>query len=183
MNLKPEIRSILIFAGVAVVVLATIPFAWMYAMSSIWTSGDSPHPSDAEMLAKFQSHKATFSQLVEMAQEDRNKFHTVGDLCSPNYLSNNGLSQTRIEMYQTACRKLGLPTGVTIHEDTGIIEFTVSTQGLAVSGSSKSYVYRRIPPGNIVPDIETYRNDPQINSGYPVFRHIEGNWYLSFEAN
>lgn len=170
-----NLRSILIFSAVTLIVLAAIPLLWMFAMQSVWTSGDIPHPVDAEMFAKFQSRKATFLQIVGMAQADRSKFHTIGDLSSQDYLSKSGISQTRIEIYQSACRKLGLPGGVSIDENAEVIEFTISTQGLAVSGSSKSYVYRKAPPGNIVADIEAYRSDPQTNRGYPVFRHIEGN--------
>ncbi len=164
-------------------VVVAISVLWLYAMSSVWTSGDIPHPSDADMLANFQAHKAEFTQLVGMAQEDKDKFRTVGDLSSQDYLSNSGIPQTRVGEYQKSCRKLDLPRGITIYENAEVIEFTVSTQGLTVGGSSKSYIYRQTPPENVVTDIDAYRNNPQINRGYPVYRHIKGNWYLCFEAN
>ena len=178
-----KLQRILIFAGVTIVVLGAIPVLWMYAMSSVWTSGDIPHPSDTEMIANFQVHKAEFIQIVEMAQEDKDKFRTIGHLSGQDYLAHSGVPQTRIGEYQKVTRKLVLPGAVTVYENAAVIEFTVSTQGLAVGGSSKSYVYRKIPPENVVTDIDAYRNNPQINQGYPVYRHIEGNWYLCFEAN
>jgi hypothetical protein len=181
------LRNLIIFLVVTILIFAALAIFVAREISSLWTSGDIPHQSDMEMLTNFETHKSEFRQLVEMVRLDKDKFHQMGELSSQEYLSKRGISQSRIEEYQQLCHEFNLSGGVIIYDDAETVELTVSTQGMAVSGSSKGYIYRKIPPENIVPDIEaylvSYRQNTQLNPAFPVYRHIEGNWYLVYEAD
>lgn len=44
--------------------------------------------------------------------------------------------------------------------------------------------YAKDPPSPLVDDLDKYRQqDNRFTPAFPVYRHIEGNWYLYFEAD
>jgi hypothetical protein len=103
------------------------------------------------------------------------------DWTSPENPQTLGISNQRIDEYRKLFRKVGVPRGFSAYGERNIIEFISSAQGLGISGSSKSYVYAKAPPNNQQENLDEYRKNGEAT--YPVYKHIEGNWYLCFEAD
>lgn len=178
MNLKRSVIGLgaAVFIPLAVVAIGVV--AWGALMSWILTSGDIPHKSDEELIANFKAHEAQFNQLLEMVLADKALRRVDDDWTDPKDPQTIGISPERIAAYRRIFRTLDIPRGVSSYQ--GVVEFISSSQGLAVGGSSKCYTRLEKPPSNMVDNIETYRSRP--GASYPVFRHVQGNWYLVFYA-
>ena len=161
-----------IFGGCALVV------------SSIFTSGDIPHRSDEELIANFQSHRAEFDRMLQMINEDNGLDRVDSYWTHPENPGTVGISQARIDEYRRLFQSAGVPRGFSAFQTKDNVEFIASSQGLAVSGSSKGYLFAKRPPPRIVENLDTYRAlKTEVSPVFPAYRHIEGNWYLFFEAD
>jgi hypothetical protein len=181
MNLKRVIIGIgdASLIGIAVVVLGTL--AWGALVASIFTAGDIPHKSDDQLISNFKTHEAEFNQLLEMIRADKELLRVDNNWTKPEDPKTIGVSDERIATYRNIFRKLDIPRGFYFYPESGEAMFISSAQGLAVSGSTKCYLWLKEPPPNLVDSIDTYRAKP--GATYPVWRHITGNWYLMFDAD
>jgi hypothetical protein len=166
--------------GVAVLFGASF-FAYGLFVSSVFTSGDLPHKSDEELIANFQARHTEFNRLLEMVMSDRGLHRVDDNWTDPKDPQTIGISRERIEEYRDLFARLEIPRGFSANQEVGVVEFISSSQGLSVSGSSKSYAYLKNPPANVVDNIDRYRVEGK--GSYPIYRHIEGNWYLVFDAD
>ena len=181
MKVKKAVIGIVLTILSGGVVLTGYFLVYLLVFSSIFTSSDIPHKSDEELISNFQSHRGEFNQLLQMVMSDKGLYRVDNDWSNPNDPQTIGIDQGRIDEYRRWFRRLGIPRGFSANQDLGTVEFISSSQGLAVSGSSKSYVYTKQPPPNLVDSIDKYVLERK--GGYPVYRHIEGDWYLEFEAD
>jgi hypothetical protein len=147
-----------------------------------WNSGDIAHKSDAELIAHFQKNREKIEQLLQMVKAEQNLERVDNDWTLPKTPEDAGVSAGRIYQYRRIFKELEIPRGFYAYHKPQIFVFISSSQGLAVGGSSKSYVWQKIPPENLVEDIDKYQNGELNYKGYPVYRRIEGNWYLCFNA-
>jgi hypothetical protein len=145
----------------------------------VFTGGDIPHKTDAEMIANFKAHKREFEQLLQMVVTDKGLTRVDDNWTSPEDPQTIGLSKLRLDEYRKLFQKVGTPRGFSANAVRDSIEFISSAQGMVTHGSSKSYVYTTIVPSLIVENIDSYRE--QNNSFYPVYKRIEGNWYIRFD--
>jgi hypothetical protein len=175
----------IILAILPVPVLAAAIFVgYGLMLSAAFTGGDIPHKSDEELIANFQSHKAEFNRMLQMINEDKDLARVDYDWTSPENPRTVGISQERIDEYRSLFRRAGVPRGFSAFQSKDSIEFIASSQGLAVSGSSKGYLYAKEPPSRVIDNLDNYRAQKStLSPAFPVFRHIEGNWYLFFEAD
>jgi hypothetical protein len=178
MNLKRIVIGLGATVFIALAVVAFSVVSWGVLMSWAWTSGDIPHKSDEELIANFKTHEAEFDQLLQMVVADKGLLRVDDDWTNPTDPKTIGVSDERIATYRNIFRKLDIPRGFSSYQ--GGVEFISSSQGLAVGGSSKCYTWLEKPPPKLVDNIETYRSKP--GASYPVFRHVQGNWYLVFYA-
>jgi hypothetical protein len=145
---------------------------------------DLPHKTDDELIKNFQEHKAEFENLLLMVLEDKDLFRVDNDWTSPEEPEKIGVSKERINKYRKIFKQLNIPRGFYAYRKEGIYSFTSSAQGLGVSGSSKGYVWSKTIPKNVIEnDIDKYTEKPFTQDKYPVYRHIEGNWYLTYYTN
>jgi hypothetical protein len=179
MNRKRIVIGLGATVFIALAAVAIVVVAWGALMSWAWTSGAIPHKSDEALIANFKAHEAQFNQLLEMVLADKGLRRIDDDWTDPKDPQTIGVSSERIAVYRKIFRTLDIPRGFSSYQ--GIVEFISSSQGLAVSGSSKCYTWLEKPPSNLVDNIETYRAKP--GASYPVFRHVQGNWYLVFYAD
>ncbi len=180
---KTILKIALSFLGVLALLAAPL-LVYALMFSWIFTSGDIPHKPDEELIANFQSHKAEFNKLLQMVNEDKDLKRVDYYWTAPENPQTIGVSQERIDEYRRLFNKADIPRGFAAFQSKDYIEFISSAQGLAVSGSSKSYVYSIERPSNVVDNLDTYRSPESKSSPtYPAYRHIEGNWYLCFEAD
>ena len=147
---------------------------------------DISHKSDAEMIANFRAKEAQFEHLLQMVILDEKSvgdrlFRIDYDWTEPKDLEAIGISDERVAEYRRLFNELGVPRGFYAYGKGDVYYFIASSQGLAVSGSSKSYVWRREPPEYLVN--EDIKEHVLKNETSRAYRHIQGKWYLSFEAD
>ncbi len=134
------------------------------------------HPTDEELLGNWQTHKTDFDQLLQMFQTDKKLSRVSFDFTRPEHPDEIGISIERVNKYKGYFNKLGLTAGIEGYDERDTIWFYSSTQGLAVSGSSKGYAYLEIKPKLIVDDLDKYWSKD--GKSFTAFKNIEGNWYL-----
>lgn len=148
------------------------------------------HPTDAEMIRKFQEHRDEFDELITMFRSDRN-LGRVG----PNFTRSAtgapgpggdaqgsgdiGVTSDRLNDYLSRFAKLGIRAGIEGYNDKEYIYLHVSSQGLSITGTSKGYAYISKPPDRIVENLDTYWSED--GRSFSAYRRMEGNWYLYFD--
>ena len=148
--------------------------------------GDIPHQTDAEMVENFRLHRADFENLLAMIRDDESKigkrlYRIDYDWTEPKDLGALGISDERVREYRSLFPKIGVPRGFYAYGEDDVYMFVASTQGIAVSGTSKSYVWRPEPPSLLAnEELQEYVRRNNLGRAY---RHIEGNWYLEFEGD
>ncbi len=151
-----------VVCGVAVATLIALPLP-------------GPHPTDDDMIRDFTQHRQGYTTLLRMFEEDP-KLGRLGDLAGdwPENPADAGVDSARLARYRALMRDLGVES---LERSKGRVLFIMSTYGLSVSGSSKSYLYSDTPPAPLVGDTERDADGPTGE----VYRHIEGNWYIVYE--
>lgn len=94
--------------------------------------------------------------------------------------SNWSIPNERLAEYRRLFRELGLEAGMP-SDGANAVGLIASSKGLFIPNSEKSYVYSRIEPSSLV---ESLDNIIARNRGdqAPVYRRLEGNWYLYYES-
>jgi hypothetical protein len=161
----------------------------------------SDHPRDQEMISNFIEHREELETLRKMMQEDKDLKRVDFDFTKPSDPGSVGVSAERIAVYRELCKRVGLERGVEAFGDSAKqVTFIASARGLAISGSSKCYVWLRDPPRNegmkiTVNDLDIYARKKRAErrlyfaahkramsgGSFDAFRHIEGNWYLEYQ--
>lgn len=165
----------------------------VFFIGFLLSCGEKPHPKDAEMIANFQNHREEFNQLLQMFQEDESLGRVANDFNRKNFYEKGSpkkwdgkeieVSEQRFTEYRKLFGKLGLSAGIEGYEEKDSIWFHASAQGLAVSGSSKGYVFMLNKPVSdlVVESLNDYK--PNGKESTLAYRHIEGNWYLYYAAD
>ena len=153
---------------------------------------DTPHPSDDELIHNFQKNDVDFYKLIGMSNEDSKVIRIANDFTR---LENNwawprpelelGFSQQRWGEYRSLFNKLGLKAGIErdpIENGTAIF-LIASTKGLAVSGSSKGYVYSEKELKPVLDSlndakVKDYLEREKPQNEITLYRRIKGNWYI-----
>lgn len=126
-----------IVAGVGVTaVIALIAGALVVWLTINDPFGGKPHPTDAEMLTQFARARPALEELVAMIRQDRGIQRLAPDFTRPDPAP---IPPERLADYRQRLQRAGVAHGFSHYGDA--IEFIVSTRGLAVSGSGKSFVY------------------------------------------
>ena len=167
-------RRFLLVGVVLCTVIAIVVFLWSQLFSE-----DPPHLPDAELIAKFQKHRADFDQLRNMIVEDKrlllvNQLRTLPE--DPQMV---GIGPSRIAEYRTLLRQLDIRGGIESSVDKKHIELTSSFRGMVTHNSQKGYWYSTEPITTYLsPDLDQFLKS-ESGVGY---RHIEGSWYLFFQG-
>jgi hypothetical protein len=155
--------------------------------------GCSQPPSDEQLLESFRAHRSELEQLIRMFQADKGLGRVGDTFTRPDDPARVGITNERISEYRRLCAAIGAPAciegydaafdrlyGPTREGSTEVknpIWIHVSSAGLAVSGSSKGFLYSAAPPFEVVADLD--RVAPSRSGTW--LRHIEGPWYIYFE--
>jgi hypothetical protein len=142
------------------------------------TPSDSAHLGDDQLIRSFVDNKPEFAQLVVDLKSDCKKGLTRIDFdqTDPPDPQTIGISGNQIRRYKDRFEALGIRRGYASVANCQAIELTTSTQGLAVSGSSKGYYYSDEPPRNIVKSLESYDSSFK----YGAYRALGDDWYLYY---
>ena len=156
-------------------IIVTVAFALFLFPLSCRTS----HPSDGDLEQNFRMHQADFDKLVRMLTEDEDIVRIIDGHVYFHEVSNRQLPQGRLNEYESLFRKLKIEGG--FHRSGGKIRLIASTRGLALPNSEKSYVYTPQVPGPLVGSLDEVINKNHGDQA-PVFRRLNGNWYLYYES-
>jgi hypothetical protein len=135
----------------------------------------SVHPSDEEMSRAYFEQHDQYEALLTMFQEDVG-LDRLGDLAG-DWPENPAelVGAARLKEYRTLMDSLGVQS--LERQGPQEVLFLMSTWGLAVSGSSKGYLYSPVSPSPLVTDTEDDATEP-VGTTY---RRIEGDWYIVYE--
>lgn len=138
-----------------------------------------PHLPDERLIQNFQTHRAEFEKLVSMVLEDKVLTRVDEDWAEPK-----NLADSRIAEYRRLFKIVGTPRGLSAPVSRESIEFIASSQGWAVHGSDKGYLYAEKCPdyyGKTLASLDAISlAERPVGSGC---RHIEGKWYLYFQGD
>lgn len=147
------------------------------------------HPSDSKLVKHFLDHEKIFNQLIEMSNQDPKVVRIADNFTR---LKNNwnwprsdnelGFSKERWEEYKLLFKKVGLEAGLTrqiTKTDDVIIFFTISANGLSVSGSEKGYVYSLAELGPLYNSLD-HLSQKDIPQGTPAYKRLKEHWYLYY---
>ncbi len=142
------------------------------------TPSDSPHLKDDQLLRLFAENRLEFERLAEDLGSECKKGLTRIDVdwTDPEDPKRIGIFESQIERYRERLKNLGISRGYSAAGSCNAMELIVSTQGLAVSGSSKGYYYSEQPPRHIVPSLDVY--SPEFK--YGAYRRVIDRWYLYY---
>jgi hypothetical protein len=148
----PRRQWLALSVTLCVVSLVALPVA--SAGSLLYVLGPH-HPSDDKLLGSFAQREGQFEQVVNDVRH-------------------------RVRVPDARLASLGIePDGVE-RDSGGLVLLTVSTWGIVPSGSSKGYAYSKHPLRPVTDGrLQDYRGDMPNEI---VYRHIQGPWYLFFEA-
>lgn len=110
--------------------------------------------SDDELIATFRQHGSEFTTAIAEYEDD-----------------------ARVD--NALLRRLGVDPLTVWKDQDQVVYLPVSTEGLAVSGATKGYAYSAKPLTPLVDRTDGYHGGD--GSGFLVFRHIQGPWYVYYD--
>lgn len=139
------------------------------------------HPSDEEMIKKFNQCRTTFEKLSDMLHNDNGLHRVANDFTRPpiEQLSKYDITSKRIHDYRKLFNEINCTAGVRSNFDNSIVYIIESTWGLSISGSVKGYVHmlEKKPNMRIVKNLDNVKaKDDEL-----VYRHLDDGWYLYYE--
>jgi hypothetical protein len=137
-----------------------------------------PHPSDAAMFEQFGRQRPALEALVGMIGQDGDIQRLALDFTRPEPAP---ITAERLADYRARLKAAGVAHGFAHYGDP--IEFIVSTRGLAISGSGKSFVYAAQPhpdatviDGDLDDAVDTLKDKDVL-----LQRRIDDNWWLQLD--
>ena len=138
-------------------------------------------PSDRELLAHFDRHRATFDQLARMTQADKGLERVDDNWTSPDAPLTGSVSASRLAAYRRLLRNAGVPRGFRATADGTEVDFYYWLTGSAISSDTdKGYAYLTKPPPHVLSSLDPcHPDDP--DEQVTAYRYIQGHWYLFYE--
>lgn len=137
-----------------------------------------PHPSDAALFEQFRRQRPALEALVGMIGQDGDIQRLALDFTRPEPAP---ITAERLADYRARLEATGVAHGFVHYGDP--IEFIVSTRGLAISGSGKSFVYAAQPhpdatviDGELDDAVDTLKDKDVL-----LQRRIDDNWWLQLD--
>ena len=140
--------------------------------------GGAPHPTDATMLAQFARVRPSLESIVGMTELDPGIERLAPDFTRPEPAP---IGPERLADYRARLLAAGITHGLSHYGDT--VEFIVSTQGLAISGSGKSFVHSEHadPDATVIEDDLDKAVDALADKDVLLQRRIGEHWWLQLD--
>ncbi len=152
---------------------------WIFGLLAASCDRVSQHPTDEAMIQNFTAHKQDFQELVTMVQSDRGLRRVDDTWTDPSVPATISVTPQRIADYRRRFAVCGVRRGFYSFQSGSNIEFIATAFGLCTGGSGKGYAYLTTPPPETVPSTDTSRTVRR--GAFRVYRHIEGNWYITYD--
>ena len=140
--------------------------------------GGPPHPTDAAMMAQFARVRPSLEEIVGMIEQDPGIERLAPDFTRPEPAP---IGPKRLADYRARLQAAGIDHGLSRHGDT--VEFIVSTQGLAISGSGKSFVHAEHadPDATVIDGDLDAAVDALADKDVLLQRRIGERWWLQLD--
>ncbi|MFL9829144.1 hypothetical protein, partial [Rhodoplanes sp. SY1] len=145
---------------------------------------DTP-PSDAAMLAHFETHRAGFEELAAMLAEDRGLRRFGADWSDPPTPEAAGITAERLARHRRLCARLGIVSVVNLGDRITLVHHA---SGLGISGSGKSFVRGPAAPWAeiVTGDLDVAARapppaGPDRRRGVILERRIDASWWLQLD--
>lgn len=138
--------------------------------------GHHGHPTAMELKSRLLQNKSDFDSLAAMLNNDS----SIRRLSSNTifYANDDEITDERLLRYREKLARLGIDNG--IHRDSAkSIRFIVTSRGFPSTTHSKGYLYADETPEPLVDSIDDFVSS---RKQFPVYQHIESNWYLVYES-
>ena len=149
------------------------------------------HPTDAELLRRFDAHERDFVHLVAMSNEDVHVVRIASDFTRldsnwawPRPDSLLGFSRKRWDEYRMIFRGLDLESGLTRETEPGgtsVVFLSASSRGIVNHGSSKGYAHSTAALGPVYPSLDRLPDDARRRRHGVAYRALRNGWYLEFD--
>jgi hypothetical protein len=140
--------------------------------------GGPAHPTDAAMLAQFAAQRPALAEIVDMLAHDPQVERLAPDFTRPEPPP---MPPARLADYRARLQAAGIAHGLSHYGDT--IEFLVSTQGLAISGSGKSFVHAEYahPDATVIDGDLDAAIDALADKDVLLQRRLAEHWWLQLD--
>ena len=170
-------RIVLAVAGLAAAMGLSVValIAWLTITDPF---GGPAHPTDAAMLAQFAAQRPALAEIVDMLAHDPQVERLAPDFTRPEPPP---IPPARLADYRARLQAAGIAHGLSHYGDT--IEFLVSTQGLAISGSGKSFVHAEYahPDATVIDGDLDAAVDALADKDVLLQRRIAEHWWLQLD--
>ena len=176
------------FRRIVLILLAIVVSVVLLLVGAFWYS--SIHPSDASLERLFYDHRAEYERIVRMMDEDIHMVRIADDFTRKDDDWNEerpesqwGISKARWDQYREIFRLAEVPTGTQRGSKSCDVEIIAWTFGLAVAGSSLSFVHCGKPSRDLVNDylpcLERKDSGSKVEDGTLIrYRKIQPDWYI-----
>jgi hypothetical protein len=138
------------------------------------------HPSDNALKQQLKSKEKEFNKLAVMLNEDLNVVRLNDEDIFLIDDSKSAPSQERLVEYRRLFRELKIEKG--IHRDNAKqVRLIVSSKGLFIPNSEKSFMYSTEDPSPLVDSIDAIVSKYQ-GDHPPIYKKLGGNWYIYYES-
>ncbi len=150
----------------------------LFAAAQLLIGCRSGNPSDDSLQSRFFSHEASFTKVVQMANEDP-KIVRIDPFTIPEKV----ISQKRWEDYRDLFRELGLEYGIgRLGSEDGVL-IPISTTGLfGGRGTTKGFAYST---QQLEPVVESLNDQGMLPCARIkhciVYRQLKRHWYIFYE--
>jgi len=143
-------------------------------------------PSDTSLQRRFYERRADLEQIVKMMEQDVHMFRIAQDFTwsdDPVSIRKIKISEDRWNQYREIFRHAGVPKG-TSKDSAGDIEIIAWTAGLAIAGTTLSYVHCGKKTSTdlekaLLPCIERKESgELREKDVFIRYKRIEGDWYI-----
>ena len=173
-----QFKKIIVAAAAVAAALAVSATVLIALLAIADPFGGAPHPTDAVMLAQFARVRPSLESIVGMIAQDPVIERLAPDFTRPEPLP---IAPERLADYRARLDKAGITHGFSHYGDA--IEFIVSTQGLSISGSSKSFVHAERADSDatvIDGDLDAAAATPAGKDAL-LQRRIDDHWWLRLD--
>ena len=170
-------RSMLVVAGAAAA-LALGMAALIIRLTLADPFGGPAHPTDAAMLAQFARARPSLESIVGMLEQDAGIQRLAPDFTRPDPPP---VPPARLADYRARLHAAGIAHGLSHYG--GAVDFLVSTCGLSISGSGKSFVHAEHahPDATVIDGDLDAAVDALADKDVLLQRRIGDGWWLQLD--
>ncbi len=161
--------------AVALALSAAALIAWLTVTDPF---GGPPHPTDAAMLAQFARVRTSLESIVGMIEQDPGIQRLAPDFTRPDPAP---IPPGRLADYRARLQTAGIAHGLSHYG--AAVDFLVSTRGLSISGSGKSFVHaeRAHPDATVIDGDLDAAVDALADKDVLLQRRIGDGWWLQLD--